>query len=241
MTARGPDIDARSRGTSPAPPTSPAASRATRSRWRDPRMAVGVILVAACALLGATLLGGSDDTVGVWAARRAMNAGESVSAEDLVRRDVRFADQHDADAYLSADTPLPSGGTLARAVGAGEMVPRGALGAAGSQALTEVPLSVDSEAVPSTLRVGAVVDVWVTPDRAADASGPPGGSDGSDAPRSVLVFDDVAVLSVPRSGSSLGPTATRQVIVGVGEDQQSRLPTSLAALAGGSVLLTAQR
>ena len=204
-------------------------------------MAVGVILVAACALLGATLLGGSDDTVGVWAARRAMTAGESVSAEDLVRRDVRFADQHDADAYLSADTPLPSGATLARAVGAGEMVPRGALGAAGSQALTEVPLSVDSEAVPSTLRVGAVVDVWVTPDRAADASGPPGGSDGSDAPRSVLVFDDVAVLSVPRSGSSLGPTATRQVIVGVGEDQQSRLPTSLAALAGGSVLLTAQR
>ena len=98
--------------------------------------------------------------------------------------------------------------------------------------------------MPSTLRVGAVVDVWVTPDRAADASGPPDGSDGSDgsgAPRSVLVFDDVAVLSVPRSGSSLGPTATRQVIVGVGVDQQSRLPTSLAALAGGSVLLTAQR
>jgi hypothetical protein len=201
-------------------------------------MAVGVILVAACALLGATLLGGSDDTVGVWAARRAMNAGEPVSAADLVRRDVRFADQHDADAYLSADTPLPSGATLARALGAGEMVPRGALGAAGSQALTEVPLSVDSEAVPGTLRVGAVVDVWVTPDRATDASGP---VDGSDAPRSVLVFDDVAVLSVPRSGSSLGPTATRQVIVGVGEDQRSRLPTSLAALAAGSVLLTAQR
>ena len=201
-------------------------------------MAVGVILVAACALLGATLLGGSDDTVGVWAARRAMNAGESVSADDLVRRDVRFADQHDADTYLSADTPLPSRATLTRAVGAGELVPRGALGAAGSQALTEVPLSVDSEAVPSTLRVGAVVDVWVTPDRATDGSGP---VDGSDAARSVLVFDDVAVLSVPRIGSSLGPTATRQVIVGVAEDQQSRLPTSLAALAGGSVLLTARR
>jgi len=204
-------------------------------------MAVGVVLVAACALLGATLLGGSDDTVGVWAARRAMNAGESVSADDLVRRDVRFTDQHDADAYLSADTPLPSGATLTRPVGGGEMVPRGALGAAGSQALTEVPLSVDSDAVPSTLRVGAVVDVWVTPDRAADASGPIDGSDGSDAPRSVLVFDDVAVLSVPRTGTSLGPTATRQVIVGVGAEQQSRLPTSLASLAGGSVLLTAQR
>jgi len=99
-------------------------------------------------------------------------------------------------------------------------------------------LSVDTEAVPLTLRVGAVVDVWVTPDRATDASS---AGDGAAAPRSELVFDDVAVLSVPRTGSSLGPTATRQVIVGVGRDQQSRLPTALAALAGGTVLLTAQR
>ena len=44
-----------------------------------------------------------------------------------------------------------------------------------------------------------------------------------------------------RTSTSLGPTATRQVIVGVDEDQQSRLPTSLAALAGGTVVLTAQR
>lgn len=238
MTARGTDIDAHARGTTSALPSSPAATRATRARWRDPRMAVGVVLVAACALLGATFLGGADDTVGVWAARRAMNPGEAVSADDLVRREVRFTDQRDADTYLSADAPPAPGATLSRAVGGGELVPRDALGAGDSQSLIEVPLSVDSEAVPSTLRVGAVVDVWVTPDRAADVSGP---ADGSDAPRSVLVFDDVAVLSVPRAGSSLGPTATRQVIVGVGEDQQSRLPTSLAALANGSVLLTAQR
>ena len=56
-----------------------------------------------------------------------------------------------------------------------------------------------------------------------------------------LVFDDVAVVSVPRSGTSLGPSATRQVIVGVDEDQEARLPTSLASLAGGTVILTAQR
>lgn len=235
MSVRGPDIDARPTGTSPA---SPAATRATRSRWRDPRLVVGVVIVAVCALLGATLLGGSDATVGVWATRRAMNAGETLAAADLVRRDLRFADQRDADAYLSSERLPPAGATLARPVGAGELVPRGALGTAGSDSLTEVPLTVDSEAVPGTLRAGALVDVWVTPDRAADASSAGGGAD---APRAELVFDDVAVLSVPRSGSSLGPTATRQVIVGVGRDQQSRLPTALAALAGGTVLLTARR
>jgi hypothetical protein len=76
------------------------------------------------------------------------------------------------------------------------------------------------------------VDVWVTPDDAADAK--PGG-------RATLVFDDVAVVSVPDSGTTLGPTATRQVIVGVGEDQEGRLPASIAALSSGAVVLTVQR
>jgi hypothetical protein len=222
------------RGTAPG---SPAALRARGSRWRDPRLVVGIVLVAACALLGARLLDDADDTVGVWAARVPLLAGQSVGASDLVRREVRFGEQGDADAYLSADAVPPDGSTLAHAVGAGELLPRSALGDAVTGSLTEVPLSVDSEAVPSTVRIGSVVDVYVTPDAAVtDADGT-----GEAAARSALVFDDVAVLSVPRTGTSLGPTATRQVIIGVDEEQQSRLPTSLAALAGGTVVLTAQR
>ena len=232
MPARGASIEVRSRGgTAPA---SPAAVRAGHPRWRDPRLVVGIAVVAVCTLLGARLVGGADDTVGVWSARAALSAGEPVVAADLVRREVRFADQDAADAYLSADSPLPSGARLAHAVGAGELVPRGALGGAGSASLTEVPLSVAADAVPSTLRVGTVVDVWVTPDAAAE-------DPGAGAARAALVFDDVAVISVPRTGSSLGPSATRQVIVGIDEDQQARLPLSLAALAGGTVLLTARR
>lgn len=194
-------------------------------------------MVAVCALLGARLLGGADDTVGVWAARSAMNAGQPVTTADLVRREVRFADQDAADAYLSSDTAPPDGAALGREVGAGELVPRGALGAPDTGSLTEVPVSVDTDAVPATLRVGTVVDVWVTPDGAVSDTHPAGPR----APRSTLVFDDVAVVSAVRSGTSLGPSATRQVIVGVAENQESALPTSLAALAGGTVVLTAQR
>lgn len=237
MPARGPSTDVQARGD--APPASPAASRLARSRWRDPRLVVGVAVVAVCALLGARLLGGADDTVGVWAARTELTAGQQVRTGDLVRRDVHFSDQEAADRYLSSDAAPPAGSVLDRAVGAGELVPRGAVGTAESGSLTEVPLSVNTESVPSTVQVGTIVDVWVTPDGAAtDADAP---SDGPRAPRSTLVFDDVAVVSVPRSGTSLGPSATRQVIVGVGEDQESRLPTSLASLAGGTVILTAQR
>jgi hypothetical protein len=55
------------------------------------------------------------------------------------------------------------------------------------------------------------------------------------------VFDDVAVVSAPRAGTTLGPTATRQVIVGVAEAQRPRLPVSIAALSRGDVVLTVQR
>ena len=141
--------------------------------------------------------------------------------------------QRDADRYLSSDQPPPSNAVLSRAVGAGEIVPRHALGPAARTTVTEVPLSVNAEAVPSTVGTGSVVDVWVTPEQAATGR--------SEARRSVLVFDDVPVVSAPRAGTSLGPSATRQVIVGVSGAQASALPTALTALAGGAVTLTVTR
>jgi hypothetical protein len=199
---------------------------------------VGVAVVAVCTLLGARLLGGADDSVGVWAARGALTSGQTLTSDDLVRREVRFDGQEVADRYLTADDRLPNGLMLSRDVAPGELVPRAALADAARASLTEVPLSVNTESVPATARVGTLVDVWVTPDSAvADAD-----ARGADSEaRSLLVFDDVPVISLPRSSTSLGPTATRQVIVGVDRDQEVDLPTSLAALAGGTVVLTARR
>lgn len=214
-------------------PGSPPATRHRARAWKDPRLAVGVALVAVCALLGATVLGGADATVGVWAARVPLTDGQALAADDLVRREVRFADQTDADRYVSASDALPAGTVLARDVGPGELLPRAALDTAGGGgAAVEVPLSVPTEAVPATLRPGSVVDVWVTPDPdlAADASR------AADAD-SVLVLGRVTVLSVSRAGGSLGPSAVRQVIVGVEPGQEDLLPGALAQLARGSVVL----
>jgi hypothetical protein len=220
--------------TGPAVPSSPAAARPGR-RWRDPRLAFGIALVAVCALLGGRLLGSADDTVSVWSARVPLQAGQRLAAGDLVARHVRFADQADADRYLSAEQPLGPGTVLERAVGTGELVPRAALGSGDVGVLTDVPLSVDSDRVPATLSVGSTVDVWSTPDRAAASA------HASGTPRAALVLHDVPVRSLPGTATSLGPTATRQVIVGVGPDQAEHLPTALAALAGGTVVVTARR
>lgn len=212
------------------PPASPAASRHRAGLWKDPRLVVGVALVAASALIGATLVSGGDSAVGVWAAREALARGQSVTSQDLVRRAVHFGDQRDADRYLSAGAPPPAGAVLGRDVGAGELVPRAAIDATNAGTAVEVPLSVPSDSVPATVRRGSVVDVWVTPDPTLDGTGA-GGS------RSTLVFAGVRVLAVTRPGGALGPGATRQVIVGVDTAQERALPTALARLAHGSVVL----
>lgn len=238
MTRGGAGIEARagSPGGAPMPDPgrpspSPAATRSGGSRWRDPRLLVGLVVVAVCTLLGARVLTSADNTVGVWAVRETLGRGQPVTADDVVRRQVRFEDQAGADRYLSADAELPAGAVAARAVGAGELLPRAALARIRAAAVTQVPLSVPADAVPSTVRIGSSVDVWVTPERpVAAARGPL---------RSTLVFDDVTVVAVPQESGSLGPATTRQVIVGVAAGAP-HLADSIAALSSGDVLLTLQ-
>jgi hypothetical protein len=208
--------------------TSPPARRHTAPTWRDPRLVIGIVVVAVSVLAGGYLFADADRTVGVWAVRADMESGTSIGPADLVPREIRFTDPADADRYLSADSPLPPGTTLSRDVGAGELLPRAALGTGAPTALVEVPLSTAAELVPATVREGSVVDVWVTPDEQVDR------------PRSTLVLHDVRVVAVPAPGSSLAPSSTRQVIVGVPPDQESRLARSLGLASTGTVVITRQ-
>lgn len=211
-------------------PPSPPARRTTAPTWRDPRLVIGIVVVAVSVLAGAYLFAGADQTVGVWAVSAGMRSGTSIGPADLVRREVRFTDPKDADRYVSADSELPPGTTLSRDVGAGELLPRAALGTGSPTSLVEVPISTAAELVPATVRVGSVVDVWVTPDDTVQ----------SGRPHSTRVLDDVTVVAAPAAGSSLAPSSTRQVIVGVAPDQESRLARSLGLATAGTVVITRQ-
>ena len=209
---------------------SPPARRSRTSPWRDPRLVIGIALVAVSVLAGARLFAASDDTVAVWAVRSAVPSGGALHADDLVRTEVRFADAESADRYVAADSAIRPGTTVLRELGAGELLPRAALATAGSSDLVEVPLSVPSDGVPATVATGAVVDVWVTLDA----------EDLHAEPESVLVFEDVVVVAAPRSGSALGPASTRQVIVGVPAGEEAAISRALAIASAGSVVLTRQ-
>jgi hypothetical protein len=187
------------------------------------------VIVLASVLLGARLLGGADDTVAVYRATGDLAAGQQVGPGDVTEAAVRFASRGDADAYVATGDPLPEGTVLLRDVDEGELVPRSALGAAGSATLTEVPLPVSTDAVPEAVGRGSLVDVWVTP-----AEGAAGRS-----AKAVLVLDDVPVLAAPVGSTALGPESTRQVVVGV-DDSSTELSPALARVAAGTVVITRQ-
>lgn len=208
-----------------------AVTRATRSHrpgWRNPRLLLGILLVAGSVVLGARLLATADDTVGVWALARDLPAGASVETVDVERRQIRFPDEGTANGYLSASRDLPPGARLNRPVSAGELLPRSAFDEAAGPKLVEVPISVLSDDLPATVRQGSVVDVWVSPKVSAV---------GRDKVEAVLVLTDVVVVAVPRMSGGLAPQSTRQVIVGVPTSRTADLGTALGGISEGRVVI----
>ena len=210
-------------------PDRPAAPRATRSRrpgWRNPRLLLGIVLVAGSVVLGARLV--ADDTVAVWAVAEDLPRGASIDEDDLDRREVRFPDESTADGYVGADESLPDDATLNREVYAGELLPRSAFAPESGEDLVEVPVSVVSDDLPATVRQGSVVDVWVTP-KVSSVAGT--------KTEAVPVLSDVVVVAVPRTSAGLAPQTTRQVIVGVPADRQQDLGAAMGDMADGRVVI----
>jgi hypothetical protein len=205
----------------------PLAARAARPGWRDPRLWIGVALVAASVVAGGRLLGGGDHTIAVWVAADDLAEGQPLSEADLAVRRVRFDQDADAQRYLLVGNRLPAHTTLGRAVGGGELVPQSALGAR-DDGLLEVPIWAPSDAIPASVGPGSTVDVWVTPAAGARSSG------------ARLVLDDVVVIAAPRSDASFSPTGNRQVLVGVRDGDDPGIGLALAAAKDDRVAIIRQ-
>ncbi len=206
----------------------PHATRSRRPGWRNPRLLLGIVLVAGSVVLGARLLAAADDTVGVWAVVRDLPAGATVQAGDLERRQIRFPDARTADGYVPAgEAPAPAA-TLNRPVSEGELLPRSAIAEDTSAATIEVPVSVVTDDLPATVQQGSVVDVWVTPKVSAVGEG---------KARAVPVLTDVVVVAVPRSTEGFAPQTTRQVIVGVPLERGDELSRALGVMSEGRVVV----
>lgn len=181
----------------------PRAQRLQQPSWRDGRLVVGVLLVAAATVGGTLVFDRLDDSVQVYRARTALVPGQQVQAADLEPVKVRL--NEDTSRYLRPGRS-PSGRVL-RQVGAGELVPVSAVGSADGVGVKAVAVSIDPT-LAATLTRGSTVDVWVS-SRKAQATGA-----GYDKPQRLV--ERAAVARVPRAdsgGFSVGTGQTSSVHV----------------------------
>ncbi len=139
------------------------------SRWRNPRLVLGVVLVLGSAVLGGWLAATARDTTDYWLVRADVRAGEAVTAEHLAVTAGRV-DSAAAATLLAVAGGVPDG-VWARDVTAGTLATRDAV-AARTDRGRELPLSVAAGALPPDLTAGQRVDVWVGPGDDGRADGP---------------------------------------------------------------------
>lgn len=134
----------------------PIAGRLRRPGWRDPRLLIGILLVAASLVAVAMVVRDADRTEPMYAARDTLTPGTVIGAEHLVAVNVRVPGQ----AYVPADAD-PTGLVVTRTVAAGELLPQSAL--ARPDEFDGRPVAVRSELPLSEgVAPGALVDVFLT-------------------------------------------------------------------------------
>ena len=198
-------------------PDAPSATRATTPGWRDPRLWIGIAIVAVSVVTGARLLGSADDSVAVWAVEADMGTGDAVTADDLVVRRVRFGEDEHLATYFRAGDELPADLQLRHGVGAGELLARDAVGPASEGDTLQLPVAVDTALVPPSVRSGAIVDVYLT-----GSSEERGGAGAETPDRGEAVLTGVAVIDAPPLDESFAVSGKQQLVLGVSAEDAAR-------------------
>jgi hypothetical protein len=202
------------------------AARLRRPTWRDPRLLVGVVVVALSVALGSWAVSEAGRTTAVYAADGVLTPGDVVAAADLRTVEVRLGSG--TDGYLLVSDGLPQDTVVLRTVHPGELVPASALGAGDDLAVRAVAVPVAS-GLSDRIVAGADVDLWhVPPAPEGTAAGQPGAQA---AP--VPLVEGVTVAQVDEDAGTFvaGGPVTIHVLVA-----EEDLPAVLSAVAGeGSI------
>ncbi len=202
-----------------------AAPRRRRPLF-DPRLLIGVLLVAASVTAVMGIVAAADRRTIVYAAAAALTPGDRIDVSDLVRRSVAL---DGADGLYLADGDIPSDGlVVTQPVASGELLPASAVGSSAGVSATSLVLELATRA-SDAVRPGASVDVWTAPPARAgsltDAAAP--------LPPTVLVSGATVVRLVDDEGALAAKPARSAVELLVPRSRVARL---LAAIAAGDAL-----
>ena len=128
-------------------------------------LAVGIILISLTAAAG--LVSQADKSVSMWGARNSLVAGQKIKVGDLEILKVSLGSQ--APKYFSNKARLV-GNFLTKAITQGELIPVSGVSKNGlGVSQKEIPIGIAKNDLPSTIRVGDIVDLYSIPIKDAQA------------------------------------------------------------------------
>lgn len=144
-----------------------AAARVKRPSWKDPRLALGAVLVTASVIGTVYLVRGMNETTTVYVAGANITLGEQLTSRNLKLQEVQLGDA--LGKYLEEDVVDLGKARANTFIGAGELIPLSSITSSelGSRRPVNLELPADlSEAITP----GSFVDVWVAQRAAGGAS-----------------------------------------------------------------------
>lgn len=137
----------------------PAEARRIRPPgWRDPRLLIGLLLVALSVTGVVALVQTVDERQGYWAASTDIVPGAQVTAEDF--HIVQASMSESSDHYWVADQELPTEFLVSSTILQGELLTQRQVAESDPDGRQQVGVRV-SEDMPASVTTGSRVDVWV--------------------------------------------------------------------------------
>ncbi len=145
-------------------------SRPGRRIAVDPRLLIGVVLVAGSVAGVVAIVSTADETVQVYSARAPLAPGDRIERADLDTSSVRLAGV--GSLYLLPGDVPDGGFVVTRPVNRGELIPASSVGSVSGLSLTSLVLDVKG-ALAASIEPGSTVDVWSSREVSSGQFGPP--------------------------------------------------------------------
>ena len=138
---------------------------ARRPAWRDPRLIVGLALIAVSIILTTSIVSAARGGATVYRATQAILPGDVLGPHNIAptRLDV------DTSVYVTADALTP-GATVSEEVAVGEILRASAIADTSAATTRRLVITV-SDSLPSSVQAGDQLDLWSVQQASAGQSG----------------------------------------------------------------------
>ncbi len=162
-------------------------------RWRDIRVATGLVFIALAVLIGWQVIEGLADRDTAWAARVDLPAGLPIAANDLVQVPVSLGGSSGAY-WLGVEPPI--GQVITADLKEGQLVMRSGVALKPLVGARLVTVGVEPQHSPLATKRGDVIDLYSVEEDASEAK---------------LVLAGVIVAQVAEQSSGLGSLASGRI------------------------------